>query len=309
MTSPRACPLCFAENSEVLVAIPPRQFLAQNRHWTLEAAADLHADMEVPLPLCRCRACRFLFAGRLPEAGFLDRLYACDPNDDVHASLRLEWTSHLASVAARILHAVAVLGGSRILDFGCGHGTLVRILNAAGGEIEAVGFEQDASSLQFLRRKNIPSLDTLDDCARRGPFDVICLNEVLEHVPDPRGLLRFLLGITKPGGLIFLAVPPMPGYHVRRQIHAIRRGEAFDAAINLWEHLNYFSGTTLAKMACSEGWVPFHPRLTQDLGFRPDLRGCLLLRNLLQVGRSAAEAVFFSSPRVTARFFQRPADG
>ena len=59
-------------------------------------------------------------------------------------------------------------------------------------------------------------------------------------------------------------------------------------------------------MASREGWMPFNERLAQDMGFRPDLRGAALLRNLLQAERIAVEAVFFSSPRVTSRFFQKP---
>jgi len=304
----RPCPLCGSGEQRVSVSIPPRQFIARNRHCNPEVVAGWGEDMDFPLPLCRCLKCRFVFAGRLPEPDFLDRLYACDPRDDAHASLRLDWTAHLASVAARLFRAAALLGDGpkSILDFGCGHGTLVRLLNAPGGEIHSVGFENDSSSLQFLKRKGIPVLETWEDCKANGPFDVICLNEVLEHVPDPRALLRGLLEMTKPGGLIFLAVPSMPDYHLRRQIRAIRRGGAFDPAINLWEHLNYFSGISLDKMARSEGWVPMEGPWSQDLGFRPDLRGAALLRNLLQAGRAAAEAILFSNPRVTARFFQKP---
>lgn len=305
----RMCPLCSSDRQEVIVGIPPRQFLAMNRHCTADAIAGLHADLDTPLPLCRCPACGFYFAGSVPAPEFLDRLYACDPDDDAHASLRADWTAHLAEVAGRILRAAATLGDSpkSILDFGCGHGALVNFLNAAGGHIRAVGFEQDASTVRFLKRKNIPVCESAEACRERAPFDVICMNEVLEHVTDPRGLLRFLHEMTAPGGLLFVAVPPMPDYHLRRQIRAIQRGERFDPAINLWEHLNYFSGVTLAKMAAAEGWIPFSGQWSQDLGFRPDLRGTALLRNLLQASRLAAEAVLFSSPRITARFFQKSA--
>ncbi len=300
--------MCCAGEQEILVEISPRQFLAQNPHCTVEAIAHLGASLDTPLPLCRCKACHFLFAGEVPEAGFLGRLYAFDPLDDIHASLRPGWTAHLAGIAARILRAMAMLDDSpkRILDFGCGHGSLVRFLNATGGDIDAFGFDHDNSSVQFLKRKKIPALETLDACRQTAPYDAICLNEVLEHVPAPRALLRFLFEITKPGGLLFLAVPPMPAYYVRRQIRAIKQAKAFDPAINLWEHLNYFSGVSLSAMAHKEGWIAFNECLPQDVGFRPDLRGKALVRNLLQTGRALAEAIFFSSPRVTACFFQKP---
>lgn len=311
MTAPfhRPCPLCRSEEQKVLVAIPPGQFVAQNMHCHPDAVAAWAADMETPWPLCRCLKCGFVFGGRLPDLDFLDKLYRCDSEDDFHASLQLDWTAHLAQVAGNIFRAAQFLGDGpkTVLDYGCGHGTLVRLLNISGPEIHALGFEQDASSLRYLKRKGIPVLESLEDCRKRAPFDLVSANEVLEHVPDPRELLRFLFKITKPGGLLWLAVPPMPDYYLHRQISLINRGAAFDQAINLWEHLNYFSGTSLVKMAHCEGWVPFAGAWTQDLGFRPDLRGIACGRNLLQVCRSAAEALFFSNPRITARFFRKSA--
>src|SRR5205085_3797063 len=40
-----------------------------------------------------------------------------------------------------------------------------------------------------------------------GTYDVDHMNEVLEHVPDPRGLLGIVHGLVEPGGLVALMVP------------------------------------------------------------------------------------------------------
>jgi SAM-dependent methyltransferase len=40
-----------------------------------------------------------------------------------------------------------------------------------------------------------------------GRFDVVHMNEVLEHVPDPRGILELADALLDPGGLVALMVP------------------------------------------------------------------------------------------------------
>jgi 2-polyprenyl-3-methyl-5-hydroxy-6-metoxy-1,4-benzoquinol methylase len=41
-------------------------------------------------------------------------------------------------------------------------------------------------------------------------FDSIISIETLEHVPDPAGLIRHLLGLLRPGGVLIASVPTTP---------------------------------------------------------------------------------------------------
>lgn len=61
------------------------------------------------------------------------------------------------------------------------------------------------------RELGVPVFEgTLDQWAAAHPgllADVVALWHVLEHVPDPRSLMRDAAAITRPGGLVVLEVP------------------------------------------------------------------------------------------------------
>ncbi|MCH7916171.1 MAG: class I SAM-dependent methyltransferase [Deltaproteobacteria bacterium] len=40
-----------------------------------------------------------------------------------------------------------------------------------------------------------------------GLFDVVCLNHVLEHLPDPQVTMREIKRILKPDGIVYITVP------------------------------------------------------------------------------------------------------
>ena len=60
-------------------------------------------------------------------------------------------------------------------------------------------------------------VDVLADAARLpfadGTFDVVCSEQVIEHVPDGKAMAQELLRVTKPGGLVYLAAPFMYPLH------------------------------------------------------------------------------------------------
>ena len=97
--------------------------------------------------------------------------------------------------------------GLRILDFGCGNARLLHCLRDRGLR-DLVGFDFDAKARTAARGDGFEIVDTID--ALRPParlFDVIVLNHVLEHLDDPEGTLRELLGLRATEGLLDLRTP------------------------------------------------------------------------------------------------------
>lgn len=62
-----------------------------------------------------------------------------------------------------------------------------------------------------------PGVDLVSDLTalpfRRGAFDAVTCDQVLEHVGDPHAVCRELLRVTKPGGLIHIASPFLFPWH------------------------------------------------------------------------------------------------
>ncbi|MGZ3651255.1 MAG: class I SAM-dependent methyltransferase [Bdellovibrionota bacterium] len=88
--------------------------------------------------------------------------------------------------------------GARVLDLGCGHGTLSYSLAQAGCRV--VGVDHEASHLEEARRVCAPFPDAAffqEDAraylTRTGEkFDVLVLRHVIEHLERPEELLRSL---------------------------------------------------------------------------------------------------------------------
>jgi SAM-dependent methyltransferase len=97
--------------------------------------------------------------------------------------------------------------GGRLLDVGCGRGTLLKLAHAAG--FEACGIERPSPlghTVPGVLYKTLPECNFPDD-----HFQVVVLWHVLEHLPHPVETLREIHRILKPGGWLSLAVPNYGG--------------------------------------------------------------------------------------------------
>lgn len=114
------------------------------------------------------------------------------------------------------------LSRGRVLDAGCGSGSLVMELLAGGYSVEAVEFSQafvDMTSAKIaaaglaeratVRQGSVTDLDFPDDA-----FDGLVCGEVLEHVtPEQGGDETAVAGfhrVLKPGGICIASVPLNP---------------------------------------------------------------------------------------------------
>jgi SAM-dependent methyltransferase len=100
--------------------------------------------------------------------------------------------------------------GARILDLGCGSGLSSCMLSeygysVIGSDISAF-FLAEAARLQNDRLK-YQACDVLDLPFADGSFDVVCSNELIEHVPDARRALLEMIRTLKSGGVIVIMGP------------------------------------------------------------------------------------------------------
>lgn len=97
--------------------------------------------------------------------------------------------------------------GMKVLDYGCGAGASLLEIEALGAE--AYGIEADPNVQQVIDKLGLRiHIGTLDDAPFDGVlFDLIVLNQVLEHIPHPETLLEKLRARLKPGGKLVLSFP------------------------------------------------------------------------------------------------------
>jgi len=95
-----------------------------------------------------------------------------------------------------------------LLDVGCGRGLFLDVMRAGGWR--AWGTEYDDESAAAARETYGLDVRTGDLAGAGFPpgfFDVITMNHVLEHLPDPAGAMERCRGLLRPGGVFVVAVP------------------------------------------------------------------------------------------------------
>jgi SAM-dependent methyltransferase len=104
----------------------------------------------------------------------------------------------------------------RVLDVGSGVGTFVvacrhRGIRALGVEPDRIGQGSQLSSLRIARRRTTEQVfvaATGEELPfRDGSFDLVTMNQVIEHVCDQKTCLREAVRVLKPGGALYIACP------------------------------------------------------------------------------------------------------
>jgi 2-polyprenyl-3-methyl-5-hydroxy-6-metoxy-1,4-benzoquinol methylase len=97
--------------------------------------------------------------------------------------------------------------GARVLDIGCGDGTLFRVLQS--NISEGIGIDPDLDHTIVQDRYTLLRGTFPQDVPKTAPFDVITMLAVLEHVP-PHQQLEMACKcavLLRPGGYLVITVP------------------------------------------------------------------------------------------------------
>jgi len=219
----------------------------------------------------------------MPKPGFLDYVY--DQLIDIEAARRESYSPH--NIAARMEYLPTLLRllgkGGKVLDYGCGFGPSLALLRDIEG-IETFGFEMSAARVQEL--SNWYSMVTLNfnRVRERSPFNAIILDNVLEHVPNPRETVQSISNLCSEGAVLYVSVPDVGENYLDAQIALNRRSKLLAMDINPWEHLNYFDLTHLDALMGSAGFVVLRQADLPGeirIGLRPESNMLPRLKNTL----------------------------
>jgi SAM-dependent methyltransferase len=94
-----------------------------------------------------------------------------------------------------------IADGERVLDVGCGYGAVARSIAKARRNSTVTGLDYDKGRLSQARAADNPSnLHFVEADATKhvsnGPWDVVVLSNVLEHIADRPGFLKALIETT-----------------------------------------------------------------------------------------------------------------
>jgi len=92
--------------------------------------------------------------------------------------------------------------GQRVIDIGCGYGAVARSIARARPKSQVIGVDYDPKRLAEARARDNPAnLSFVEADATQavpqGPWDVVVLSNVLEHIVDRHAFLTALIDKTK----------------------------------------------------------------------------------------------------------------
>ena len=199
-----------------------------------------------------CEACGLVFVNPLPTAEELAAFYSEhgdwearqpdeNPRPDPPAGVKRKgsWVRLFDAVRGELAVADPP-PGARVLDFGCGRGKFLDVLQSCGWETYGIEPSTDHAFARHHRVTEIP---------QRPTFDLIILHHVLEHVVSPLHLLRQLAAASHPGGYMLVAVPRLDTLPVHRDYsYLINRA-----------HITAYTWRCMETLLRQAGWEPAAP--------------------------------------------------
>lgn len=146
----------------------------------------------------------------------------------------------------------------RILDVGCGDGTLGAALKAKNPARTVLGIESEpavaASARVRLDEVFVQGMDAPPPVPP-GSLDCIIYSDVLEHLVDPETVLRRHRPLLKPDGSILCCISNMQHHSV---VSALLRGDLQYVKAGLLDtnHLRFFTYATIFKLLLNAGFAP-----------------------------------------------------
>ena len=138
-----------------------------------------------------------------------------------------------------------------ILDIGAGYGDFLRFMKSAGWKTQGLEPSRNACELTKDREELDIKCASIDELMVVGfkPASVVAINNVLEHLNDPQGVLEVVRKrLLLPNGIIFIAVPN--DFSVLQDLLMRTVLKDNPDRQNYWvqppEHLNYWSHRTIA---------------------------------------------------------------
>lgn len=222
-------------------------------------------DIELKDPRLKRHPLGFLQVVDMPTLEELQRFYAeryyQTEQGNYRSSYPPQEIAYFSALIARKADLVARIRGDArpgtLLDVGCGEGFALDWFAKAGWAVEGIDYSTagvTAMNPEMARHVQAGDVFRLveDRIAADRRYDVVWLNNVLEHVIDPPGLLRSLRRLIAADGILVVTVPNDGSAYQEELLASERIPHRFWVSIP--DHLAYFSYQSLKHTAEATGW-------------------------------------------------------
>jgi len=275
------------QTSNLAVTCP---LCASPRHRVMSPDCALDLPTSVHGAIIRCADCSMWFKA-VPSQNAIEEAYG------EHYSGSEEALAYFGSPAARSffrkvlakIEPATNVATPKLLDIGCGPGTLLEEARSLG--FDAEGLELCGPLAELARGKGF-QVHQANACELQedAKYDVITAMDIIEHVPDPVGLLKSMYRGLKSGGELVIYTPNHRGAVVVLAKALAKVGFSYPYR-NIFggNHVCFFDDRSLLRALASVGFpvrmlwkFPYDPRRP---GQKVSLASLAVVRAAEELGR------------------------
>lgn len=153
------------------------------------------------------------------------------------------------------LYAEWIPAGSSVLDVGCGDGlTSGKWISESG--MKYVGVDISANAVEEAMRSGLNAVKIKDASTlpfALSSFDAAVCIEVLEHLFDPKGTIKDIVRVLKPGGVFIATVPNTVYWRNRADFFLLGRWNPLGDTLSVqqpWRdpHIRFFTFQSMRRL-------------------------------------------------------------
>ncbi len=163
------------------------------------------------LSIFKCRDCGFLQCLDMPDTTD----YYRELEDTDYETGRKERIHQSRRILKKIIHTIGNQPrGTRLLDIGAGSGILLEAASELGFDAEGV---EPSDWLRRVAQSHGCSIkaDVIPHPDISGPYDIVTMIDVIEHIAAPYEMLESALSLLRPGGIIVIVTPDVQSLAAR----------------------------------------------------------------------------------------------
>jgi len=219
----RSCPVCDSYDAEIIMNFTPELLTSVNPTYNLNVLKDALEGKEKHITYSRCRKCKMIYCEYIWDDETLRRVY--DKGIDHHQSklktLSIEKRISLIRLWINILRVLKLggrkkLGNLKVVDFGCGWGDFMDVVNGYG--IDVIGFDGDSKKTALPIKRGHRIAESIEGLKEYGPVDVFVMISVLEHLQDIDFFMKLARELLKENGLLIFTVMDYRSGYIQKNV-------------------------------------------------------------------------------------------
>lgn len=223
--------------------------------------------------LYKCPACGLVFVFPQIHNDYLEaKVYSEESGYQANKPTKLDAVVVPPRVVRILDRMKKYVPGKRLLDVGCSNGEFMRAAEKEG--FETKGVELNKRTAEIAKKNGLDVYNGFLEDARfqNGLFDVVFLGDLIEHVNDPKAIVRECRRILGQNGSVVISTPNLDCFWSRSTLMLYRLFGIPWSSATPPHHLFQFSFHNLTRLMRDSGfkersvWYERPPRLMYELG-------------------------------------------